>query len=401
MRYLTVKEAAEKWGLGTRIVTLYCAENKIGGAVKRGNLWLIPEHAGRPADRRRREQPAPRPSLSDGLAHLLAATTFPMPQDNPEAVLDSVYEERTRLQYEAEIAYLKGDFQTAMACFRRAHGDDAARLRACPVAVAAAISLGDYLAYNEIDAYLKKCAEAHKGSGAAAFAELGLATAAVSIIAPEMAPGWLKEGDFSALAPQARPNALYLRAKYFYSLRKYDAMLAVAQTALTLSAQPLGFTTTDIYLRVSCAVACHCLGRDDEAKRFLLEAMRICLPHGFLTPFAEVITALGGLLEQCLELEFPACREAVLGQWKRTWKNWVSFHNQFTKDNITLILTLREYHLALLVAQRVPYAEIARKHGISVGRLKNIMLEIYEKLFISGRDELAQYVLITNKEARP
>ena len=393
MLYLTVKEAAEKWRLGTRIVTLYCVENRIEGVVKRGNLWLIPEHARRPADKRRREQPAPRPSLSDELTRLLAFTPDTMPYDRPDAVLDTVKEERMRLQYEGEIAYLRGDFQRTMACFQKTRGDDAARLRACPITIAAAVSLGDYPAYTEIDAYLKKCAEIHKGSVAAAFAEQALATAAVSIIAPNMAPAWLKEGDFSALAPQAKPNALYLRAKYFHCLHRYDAMLAVAQTALTLSAQPQGFTTTDIYLRVTCAVACHCLGQDDEARRWLLSAMRICLPHGFITPFAEVVTALGGLMEQCLEREFPACREAVLGQWNRTWKNWITFHNQFTKDNITLMLTLREYHLALLVAQRVSYAKVARQHGISVGRLKNIMLEIYEKLYISGREELAKYIL--------
>jgi len=170
-------------------------------------------------------------------------------------------------------------------------------------------------------------------------------------------------------------------------------MLAVAQTALTLSAQPQGFTTTDIYLRVTCAAACHCLGRDDEARRWLLEAMRLALPHGFITPFAEVVTTLGGLVEQCLEQEFPACRKAILEQWSRTWKNWISFHNQFTKDNITLMLTLREYQLALLVARRVPYAQIAKQHCISVGRLKNIMLEIYEKLHVSGREELAKYIM--------
>ena len=391
--YLTVKEAAEKWGVGTRIVTLYCAENKIEGVVKRGNLWLIPEHARRPTDKRRREQPAPRPSLSEDLAHLLAATDGTMPHGNPDTVLNTVNEERIRLQYEGEIAYLRGDFPMTMACFQRTRGDDAAKLRACPAAIAASISLGDYPAYTEIEDYLKKCAEVHKGSGAAAIAEHALATAAVSIIAPNMAPDWLKEGDFSALAPQAKPNALYLRAKYFQCLHKYEVMLAMAQTALTLSTQPQGFTTTDIYLRVTCAVACHCLGRDDEARRWLLEAMRLALPHGFITPFAEVVTALGGLLEQCLEREFPACRDTVLGQWKRTWKNWIAFHNQFTKDNITLMLTLREYHLALLVAQRVPYAKIARQHCISVGRLKNIMLEIYEKLYISGREELVKYIM--------
>jgi len=55
-----------------------------------------------------------------------------------------------------------------------------------------------------------------------------------------------------------------------------------------------------------------------------------------------------------------------------------------------MILSRREFYLAQLVARRVPYAEIAKKYGISVGRLKNIMLEIYEKLYISGRDDLTK-----------
>ena len=101
---------------------------------------------------------------------------------------------------------------------------------------------------------------------------------------------------------------------------------------------------------------------------------------------------MGGLIEDCLNQAFPDYYQPVMEQWQRTFKNWISFHNQFTNDNITLMLTLREYHIALLAAHRVPYAEIARQHGISVGRLKNIMLEIYQKLFISSRDELAQYV---------
>ncbi|MGE5613441.1 MAG: helix-turn-helix transcriptional regulator [Bacillota bacterium] len=392
MNYLTVKEIAEKWGLGTRIVTLYCVEKRIDGVVKRGNLWLIPEHAQRPVDKRRKLQPVPRLSLSDCFDSFLAATTNAMPLDNPDSVLDTVNEERMRLQYEGEIAYLRGDFSKSIDCYKKTFGDDAARLRACPMAIVAAISLGDYQLYTEIETYLKKIAKTQSGSSAAAYAELALATAAVSIYAPNMVPDWLKEGNLSALAPQARINALYLRVKYFHCLRKYDAMLAVAQTALAVYAQPRGFTLIDLYLRVTCAIACFCLGHDDEARRWLLEAMRLALPHGFITPFAETVTSLGGLTEQCLEREFPAYRKAVLGQWDRTWKNWITFHNQFTKDNITLMLTLREYHLALLVANRVPYAQIAKKHCISVGRLKNIMLEIYEKLCISGREELSKYI---------
>lgn len=57
MSYMTVKEAGEKWGLGIRIVTLYCTEGRIDGAVKKGNLWLIPEDAVKPEDRRRKKSP--------------------------------------------------------------------------------------------------------------------------------------------------------------------------------------------------------------------------------------------------------------------------------------------------------------------------------------------------------
>ncbi|NLA27268.1 MAG: hypothetical protein GX878_07735 [Firmicutes bacterium] len=140
-------------------------------------------------------------------------------------------------------------------------------------------------------------------------------------------------------------------------------------------------------------MACYALGQDDEARRWMLEAMRIALPHGFIAPFAEVVTAFGGLLEQCLEQEFPDCYNAVLEQWKRVFSNWITFHNQFTEDNITHILSLREYHIAVLVAHRVPYAKVAKQHCVSVGRLKNIMQEIYDKLFITSRKELAKYVL--------
>ncbi|GEM_PF-221628 len=54
MEYMTVREAGEKWGLGIRIVTLYCAEGRIEGAVKKGNLWLVPTNAVKPVDRRRK-----------------------------------------------------------------------------------------------------------------------------------------------------------------------------------------------------------------------------------------------------------------------------------------------------------------------------------------------------------
>lgn len=58
MDYMTIKEASVKWDVGTRIITVYCTEGRIAGAVKRGNLWLIPKNTAKPADRRRTPLPA-------------------------------------------------------------------------------------------------------------------------------------------------------------------------------------------------------------------------------------------------------------------------------------------------------------------------------------------------------
>ncbi len=55
MDYMTIREASAKWGIGTRIITVYCADGRISGAVKRGNLWLIPQDAPKPSDRRRKD----------------------------------------------------------------------------------------------------------------------------------------------------------------------------------------------------------------------------------------------------------------------------------------------------------------------------------------------------------
>ena len=45
MDYMTLKEAAEKWGVTPRRVNYYCAAGRISGAVKMATIWLIPKDA--------------------------------------------------------------------------------------------------------------------------------------------------------------------------------------------------------------------------------------------------------------------------------------------------------------------------------------------------------------------
>lgn len=55
MKYIDVHEAAEKWQMSERRITSLCRDNKIPGATKDGKLWLIPDNAKKPLDRRTKE----------------------------------------------------------------------------------------------------------------------------------------------------------------------------------------------------------------------------------------------------------------------------------------------------------------------------------------------------------
>lgn len=55
MDYMTLKEAAEKWGVTPRRVNYYSAAGRIPGAVKMATIWLIPKDAEKPIDGRTKQ----------------------------------------------------------------------------------------------------------------------------------------------------------------------------------------------------------------------------------------------------------------------------------------------------------------------------------------------------------
>ena len=55
--YITVQEAAEKWGITARQVQILCKTNRIVGATRMSRIWVIPENANKPTiDKRKGEK---------------------------------------------------------------------------------------------------------------------------------------------------------------------------------------------------------------------------------------------------------------------------------------------------------------------------------------------------------
>ena len=50
--YKTVSDLAVQWNLKPRTIQIMCAQGKIDGATKVGNMWVIPENTEKPMDLR-------------------------------------------------------------------------------------------------------------------------------------------------------------------------------------------------------------------------------------------------------------------------------------------------------------------------------------------------------------
>ena len=52
MEYMTIQEAAMKWGISERRIQTLCAEGRLEGAAKFGRQWAIPIDLDKPTDAR-------------------------------------------------------------------------------------------------------------------------------------------------------------------------------------------------------------------------------------------------------------------------------------------------------------------------------------------------------------
>lgn len=52
--YITVQEAANKWGITPRQVQILCKSNRVVGATRMSRIWIIPEDAEKPTNNRRK-----------------------------------------------------------------------------------------------------------------------------------------------------------------------------------------------------------------------------------------------------------------------------------------------------------------------------------------------------------
>lgn len=56
MDYISVQEAAARWGISKRRIQKLCEENRIPNVVRFSRIWLIPKNAAKPVDGRLKQK---------------------------------------------------------------------------------------------------------------------------------------------------------------------------------------------------------------------------------------------------------------------------------------------------------------------------------------------------------
>lgn len=387
MDYISTQEAAIKWGISLRYVQRLLLENRIPGAKKCGSSWLVPSDAEKPMNLHKVKKQSDKISQ-----HYTFWAATPLSKHNLDSNLKN-YPKESYAMIAADLAYRRGNSLPAIELWNNADHSNLTNLSIPSIATVAAISTGNFELFYEIRDFLHSCMKRTNNELDKALLSLPETLAAVSMKAVNMTPQWLKDADFSMFPQDLTPFLLYLHALHLRNVGDKLGTLYTARTSYKLCANANTFTWIDVYNLVLCALASYDLGQNNQMRDFLFDAMDLGLSAGMIMPFADYMGTFGGLLDGYIEIRYPQYRKRILKCWSNYGKNWLLFHNKFTNENITTILSVQEFQLARLIANGATYAEASRQMNLSIGRTKNILLDIYGKLLINKRSQLNRFII--------
>ena len=405
MDYITVKEAAQKWGVTARRVQILCSQNRITGAVRFGNRLMIPANAPYPvadrnADKLLAEQDQPLPRKTP---FLYMSDLYRQPGTADEVTQSLAYNREAQILFEAEVAYSRGDIDKVY--------EYANYLLEKHSGFYAVISAGMLLAFCAIwrgDLTLWRRAKVHIAE-APIKNELDREVISMSLTAVDSMlydinnfPEWFKIGNFEALHRDALPAAKVYYAKYLYAtgyavatkqfvLEGVQGLSLMAMLPCTIEpmisqARADETIITEIYLRMVCAVIYHNVDNNGQAIRHLDRAISLALPDKLYGLLAEYCRTIGPLLKSRLIPVDPDAWCEVERLYKVYNEGWSRLSGIVRDRQIITSLSPQHREVAKLAAYGMSNAEIAKRMHMSLPGVKQAIRIISEKSGVERKD---------------
>lgn len=397
-RYLSIREAAEKWGVSERRINQYCAEGRVPGAQRIGKAWAIPSDAEKPGDPRKQKKLAasPKPPKTQEL--------FPgfMPLMNtsfePGHCLETIEKMKAGPKKDialAEYHYFSGQAEKAMQETESylTASDGGIRLSACWIFAYSCLTMGriDH-ARRALQEIQNTLADGGKPAPSVRAMEAFVAFAATALLhlpLPEEMPPM--EKFMPLLPPGVRAFALYVQAHYLYLKGEYAHSAGIVEAALVMGAS--AYPISSIYLHLVAVMDYISMKQTDRAQAHLLRAWEIARPDDLIESFGEHHGLLGAMLEATIKPKWPEDFKRIIDITYRFSSGWRRVHNPVTGHDVADDLTTTEFAIAMLAARGWTTPEIAKHLNISVNTAKDHISEAMKKLHTDNRKDLKKYML--------
>ena len=403
MNLITVKQAAERWGVTTRHVQGLCKEGKIKGAVRWERTWMIPEHAVLPKKSNAQEPHLPMPRR---VPFLDMTNLYSTPGEADKSSLMLENNPEARALFDAQIAYRRGEIDRVYErarYFLSSHSGLYAILGGGMLLALCAIWRGDVHLWNEAKKHIfeSPCHTKEERE----IISLAIAIVDSSVYDNKDFPQWFTRGSFDALPPDSHPSAKVFYIKYLYmaafavaskqieveGISGLALMRMIPNTIEPLISQAVVDKTAipEIYLRLSCAVAYHNSGQRGLAIEHIDKAVRMVLPDGLYGILVEYVRHFDGLLEERLALVDEGAVTIVKELYRTYSVGWARLSGAVRNRYVASNLTAREREIAKLVAFGFTNREIAAMLYVSESTVKQTVLRIVQKTGVKDRHEFA------------
>ena len=399
MDYISIDEAAKKWGLSKRFVQLLCSNGRIQGATRLGRAWMIPHDAKKPIDGRTKAARSKR----DGDMPLPRKTPFLYMTDlyNTPGTADDVgeslaFNHEAQVLFEAEVAYSRGEIDKVYDIANyllSKHSGFYAVLSAGMLLAQCAIWKGDIEMWRRAKIHISEAPA--KNDNDRDVMQLAISAVDIMVYNVQSFPEWFKKGRFEPIHKDAYSAAKVYYAKYLYALGYAVAMGLVKvdgtqglyiMSVISFSVEPLiswaranNTIMAEIYLRLTCAAIYHNCGKDEDAIYHIDKAIELALPDKFYGVLAEYCRALDSLMEKRLTLIDEAAWKEVKKLYKIYNEGWSKLSGAVRGKTILTTLSDKEREVAKLAAFGMGNQEIADHLHISLSVVKQAVRIVSEK----------------------
>lgn len=177
--------------------------------------------------------------------------------------------------------------------------------------------------------------------------------------------------------------SMYLKGEYCESIGFIKAVTAIKNRIHPVSS---------IYLNIVMAMNYIALRKVEYAEKYFMKAWETASADSLFEAFGEHHGSLGGLMEKCLKLEHKSDFNQIVDIAYQFSAGWRKIYKEILGIEVAGILSTTEFSVAMLASNGWKNKEIAGHMGISANTVKSHLDCVYQKLNISGRKELKQYM---------